>query len=163
MGIELIIALLTYFISRANGASNAEALGAAAIAGAGTYYVKNNTSWGQEYLGTLDGSYKVATDSSGNVIRDADGDEMYVPVGATNVQNGANGLTYDMDGTTKSNSLGDVTKVATVAGGVVAGSAAAGTIAENWPALLIGGTALWFIFFRRKEEKVIVQKGDKND
>lgn len=53
--LTIIMFLLSYFASRANGASAGKALVGASFAAAGTYYVTHETAWGKDNLGELDG------------------------------------------------------------------------------------------------------------
>lgn len=78
--LTIIMALLSFFISKKSGASNTKALLTAGLVGAGTYYVSHETDWGKANLGSLDG---VASSTTGSLaVLDADGK---LVVGATGV------------------------------------------------------------------------------
>lgn len=53
--LTILVALLSFFVSKKNGASNTKALVTAGLAGAGTYYVTHDTEWGKTNLGEYDG------------------------------------------------------------------------------------------------------------
>lgn len=76
----IIMMLLSYFLSKKSGASDTKALLTAGLVGAGTYYVANETEWGQENLNWFEGDNDVQTgtqtpvkDANGNIVRDANG------------------------------------------------------------------------------------------
>lgn len=59
--LTIIMALLSFFATKASGGSNTKALVAAGLAGAGTYYTTHNTDWGKANLGKFDGVTPVGT------------------------------------------------------------------------------------------------------
>lgn len=63
--LSIIMALLSFFVSKKSGASNTKAAITAGLVGAGTYYVSHETDWGRANLGDLDG---VVPDGDGVVI-----------------------------------------------------------------------------------------------
>lgn len=81
----LIMALLSFFVSKKNGASDSKAMLTAGLVGAGTYYVANETEWGQENLNWFsDDKQKPSvttttpiTDSSGQPVKDSNGNIVY--------------------------------------------------------------------------------------
>lgn len=81
----LILALLSFFTSKKSGASDSKALLTAGLVGAGTYYVANETEWGQENLDWFsDDKQKPSvtttvpvTNSSGQPVKDSNGNIVY--------------------------------------------------------------------------------------
>lgn len=76
--LSIILALLTFFISKRNGASNTKALLTAGLTGAGSYYVTHETDWGKANLGALDGVPVGGTEP----LKDANGNVIVSPTGA---------------------------------------------------------------------------------
>lgn len=68
--LTIIIALLSFFASKASGASNTKALLTAGLTGAASYYVTHETDWGKANLGSLDG---LDVPGTGPEQKDADG------------------------------------------------------------------------------------------
>lgn len=81
--LSIILALLGFFLSKRNGASNTKALLTAGLAGAGSYYVTHETDWGKANLGALDGVEQPLTepllDVNGNVITGPTGNPVVGP------------------------------------------------------------------------------------
>lgn len=68
--LTILMMLISYFTTKKKTNGNtAAALGAAALVGAGTYYVTHETEWGSENLGFLDG----VTDASGATVPNGTG------------------------------------------------------------------------------------------
>jgi len=85
--LSILLALLTFFTSKASGASNTKALVTAGLAGAGSYYVTHETDWGKANLGQLDGviitdasANSPIVDSNGNPVLDESGTTMVAPI-----------------------------------------------------------------------------------
>lgn len=123
--LTILMALLSFFGAKKNGASNTKALLTAGLVGAGSYYVTHNTDWGRANLGALDGVVPVGStpllDTAGNPAVDADGRPVYV-----------DGPTADGGAASSDTSMvGTVGKVLTSWGGTgtaaVLGTAAAAT------------------------------------
>ena len=53
--LSIIMAIISFFVSKKNGASTGASLAVAGLAGAGTYYASHNTDWGRENLLKYDG------------------------------------------------------------------------------------------------------------
>lgn len=90
MWAALIMALLSFFISKKSGASDTNAMITAGLAGAGTYYVATETEWGQENLNWFEDSTKSPTtsttpalDSEGNPVKDSNGNVVYKMIDGT--------------------------------------------------------------------------------
>jgi len=77
---ELIMAIISYFGAKKSGASNTTALAAAGLGAAAGYYVKNNTTWGADLAGKVNGLFSSGStpalgkdnlplkDAAGNVV-----------------------------------------------------------------------------------------------
>lgn len=131
--LTILTFLLSYFASRANGASAGKSLIAASLAGAGTYYVTHETEWGRENLGELDG----LGDATTTEVLDSNGQP---------IPNGAGGNVKTIVG-----GASDVLKSWGAAGtsGVIATTAAASGglfSSENAKYLIIGGGLLLLLF-----------------
>lgn len=77
--LTIIMALVSFFLSKKSGASNTKAALTAGLVGAGTYYVSHETDWGQANLGSLDG----VTPSTGDTTMTTDpatGTAIKIPV-----------------------------------------------------------------------------------
>lgn len=102
---SIIIALLTFFGSKKNGASNTKALLTAGLAGAGSYYVTHETEWGRANLGALDGvvpTGAVPLEGAGGAVVDANGNPVRVgvnPTGETSVAGEVGGVLKSWGGT----------------------------------------------------------------
>lgn len=90
MPFALIMALLTFFVSKKSGASDSKAMLAAGLAGAGSYYVATQTDWGQENLNWFESDAdktKATTvplvDAKGNPVTDASGNVLTKVVSST--------------------------------------------------------------------------------
>lgn len=100
--LSILMALISFFTTKKKTNGNtAAALGAAALVGAGTYYVTHETDWGSENLGFLDG----VTDSSGATVPTGTGNvpidgTVKVPSGTTQPATG--GFWDSLSGTLKS-------------------------------------------------------------
>lgn len=102
--LTILMALISYFTTKKKTNGNtAAALGAAALVGAGTYYVTHETEWGSENLGFLDG----VTDSTGATVTDGTGNvpssggtSVKVPTSTTQPATG--GFWDSLSGTLKS-------------------------------------------------------------
>lgn len=86
--LTIILALLSFFASKASGASNTKALLTAGLAGAGSYYVTHKTDWGKAKLGALDGVDTAGTgaalvNTNGDPVVDANGGVVKQVVGGT--------------------------------------------------------------------------------
>lgn len=149
--LSIIMALISFFITKKKTGSTTAALAAGAIAGVGTYTLTHYTDWGQANLGSLDGIAAPATltNPDGTVINDDAGNPIVVPAGSS--------VAKLPDGTYKVNANGTVSVVDSIADvlkswGGVGTAAVIGTTAvsaggsdkfEKWfPYLLIGGMAL---------------------
>jgi len=124
--------LLTYFASRASGASGTKSLITAGLAGAGTYYVTHETDWGQANLGDLDGVSTVVGD---DVVK-SDGTKVALPDGTA--------LKTVVGGTSDVLKSWGATGTASV---IATGAAASGGIfdSENLPYLLGAGVLLLLV------------------
>lgn len=122
MWITLILALISFFVSKKNGASTTEAALTAAAVGAGTYYVTTQTDWGKSTLGGINDSIADLTgtgyvdpkksaktytpeqvrplvDANGKSITDAAGNPLYEPiVGSTVPRNSDGSVKVEQDG-----------------------------------------------------------------
>lgn len=137
--LSIIMALLSFFISKKSGASNTKAAITAGLVGAGTYYVSHETDWGRANLGDLDG---VVTDGD-NVVIDAGDTPVTDADGKPIVTGGNAGGTSFMDVIRGWGATG----TATVIG---AGAAATGSgifSAKNAP-WLIGGALLLLVILK---------------
>lgn len=76
MWVSLILALISFFVSKKNGASSTEAALTAAAVGAGTYYVTTQTDWGKSTLGGINDSI---ADLTGTGYVDPAKDATYTP------------------------------------------------------------------------------------
>lgn len=124
--------LLSYFASRASGASGGKALLNAALAGASTYYVTHETAWGKENLGELDGlGAPTATEQL-----DADGRPIPNGAGGT-VKTVVDGASKVLTSWGASGTAGVLATTAAVSGGLFS--------SQNAKYLLIGGVALLFL------------------
>jgi len=89
MGWEIILSLLmaaiSFFTAKKAGATPAQAAAIAAAAGAGTYYVANNTDWGKSVISDIDKKWIEMTDPNGTVYTDVDG-PVYAPEGSVVVK-----------------------------------------------------------------------------
>lgn len=90
MWASLIIALLSFFMSKKSGASDTKAMLTAGLAGAGSYYIATETEWGQENLNWFEDSTKKPTtsttavvDSAGNPVKDSNGNVIYKMIDGT--------------------------------------------------------------------------------
>lgn len=147
--VSIIMALISFFLTKNKTGSTSKALAAGAIAGIGTYYVTHETDWGKANLGDLDG---VATsvplvDKNGTAVLDPQGNAIKLPAGTT--------VKYNADGTVAKNAGGfplivtttaDVLKswggtgtAAVIGTATVAGS---DTLRKYLPWVLIGGAFL---------------------
>lgn len=120
--LSIILALLSFFAAKANGASDTKALLTAGLVGAGSYYVTHETDWGKANLGDLDG------------------------LGTTTTTVGADGQTT----TSIINGTRDVLKSwgpTGTAGVIATGAAASGGVfsSSNLPLLLLGAGVLLVI------------------
>lgn len=131
--LTIIMALLSFFTAKKNGASNTKAALIAGAVGAGTYYVSHETEWGRENLGALDG-VDLSAGTKEPVIADGSTAE------GTKVVTGADGKPI-----TPSTGIMDVLKewgasgTATVVG---AAGATGALLTGNGKWLLIAGAAL---------------------
>lgn len=115
--LSIILALLAFFISKRNGASNTKALLTAGLTGAGSYYVTHETDWGAANLGALDGVEPMATvpilDTDGNVITGPTGTPVVGPAVGSAVTTTPTGATVPVSQGTGSgvvSTVGDVLK-----------------------------------------------------
>lgn len=137
--LTIITMLLSFFATKANGASNTKALVTAGLAGAGTYAITHETDWGKANLGSLDG----VDASTAGAARISSEDDQPVKDAAGNV------ITVPSDG--KGSVVADVLKswggVGSAAVLGVGATAAGGGIfsKENLPLLLGGGLILLFL------------------
>lgn len=90
MWASLIIALLSFFITKKSGSSDTSAMVTAGLAGAGSYYVATETEWGQENLSWFEDSTESPTtsataelDSEGNPVKDSNGNVVYKMIDGT--------------------------------------------------------------------------------
>lgn len=90
MWAALIIALLSFFVSKKSGSSDTNAMITAGLAGAGSYYVATETEWGQENLNWFEDSTEppttsttAALDSEGNPVKDSNGNVVYKMIDGT--------------------------------------------------------------------------------
>lgn len=127
--IPLLIAIISYFASKKSGAEDATALGVAAAAGIGSYYVATETEWGKGVISDLDGAWKNLIGEDEQPVLDSDGNPIRIPVGSTPVLDKDGNYTYD--------SFGNV---------VVKGIETTGKVLESWggagTAAVVGTTAL---------------------
>lgn len=91
--------LISYFISKKSGASDATAAMVAAGAGAATYYATTETAWGQNLVSTLDSKWESLMDD-GVQVKNTDGTNATAPTGAV--------VKKDADGNTMYSSSGSV-------------------------------------------------------
>lgn len=95
--LSLLMALISYFTTKKKTNGNtAAALGAAALVGAGTYYVTHETEWGSENLGFLDG----VTDATSATVSDGSGNVPSAVGGSVKVPTQQAGTTGFWDSTT---------------------------------------------------------------
>lgn len=85
--IPILIALISYFATKKSGADDSTALGVAAVAGAGSYYVATETDWGKGVISDLDAGWKNLIGDDGNPVLDAAGKPQRVPEGSVPVRN----------------------------------------------------------------------------
>lgn len=127
--IPIIIALISYFLSKKSGADDSTALGVAAAAGIGSYYVATETDWGKGVISDLDAGWSNLMGDDGNVVKNPSGVDVRVPTGSTPVK--------DKDGNYVFDSLGNI---------VTTGIKTTGGVLESWggtgTAAVIGTTAL---------------------
>lgn len=116
--IPLLIALISYFASKKSGADDSTALGVAAVAGAGSYYVATQTDWGKGVISDLDAGWKNLIGDDGNPVLDSAGKPQRIPDGSTPVKNA--------DGSYALDALGNV---------VTTGIKTTGQVLQSW-----GGT-----------------------
>jgi len=145
MGWDIILSLLmsaiSFFLSKKAGATPAQAAAIAAAAGAGTYYVANNTDWGKSTITALDEKWVAMTKPDGTVYTDVDG-TVYAPDGSV--------VEVNADGTPVLDAAGNiVTRLVTTTGDVLQSWGPAGTAAVIGTAALaadgIGKYVPWLI------------------
>lgn len=83
--LTIILALVSFFMSKKSGASNTKAALTAGLVGAGSYYVTHETDWGKANLGQFDGVVidgdEVVKDKDGNVVKDTAGNPIKTGAG----------------------------------------------------------------------------------
>lgn len=126
--LTILMSLLSFFVSKRNGASNTQALLTAGLAGAGTYYVTHETDWGKTNLGAFDGVI-----ASGTTPLKTEGGV------AVTKENGTTAATSGIDSTIGKllTSAGGTAAAATV-GGFTFGALLASPNAWKWVALAVG-------------------------
>lgn len=147
--VSIIMALISFFITKNKTGSTSKALAAGAIAGIGTYYVTHETDWGKANLGSLDGvvASTPLVDKNGAAVLDPQGNAIKLPAGTT--------VRYNPDGTVIKDAGGfpliisstaDVLKswggtgtAAVIGTATIAGSS---KLQKYLPWVLIGGIAL---------------------
>lgn len=136
--LTIILALLSFFVSKRSGASNTGALLTAGLVGGAAYYTSHSTDWGKANLGSLDGVPpldKPLLDSTGKVVTD--------PEGNTVMGNATGKLAATA--TTPSTGVFDVLKSwgATGTAAVIGTAAVVGTgsLTKYFPWLLAAGAA----------------------
>lgn len=85
--LPVIVAVLSFFLTKKSGGSTAQAAGVAALTGVATYAVQNNTEWGREHLSSLDKADMTSNptlverpklDAQGNKIPKVDGNGDFI-------------------------------------------------------------------------------------
>lgn len=147
--VSIIMALISFFITKNKTGSTSKALAAGAIAGIGTYYVTHETDWGKANLGSLDGvvASTPLVDKNGAAVLDPEGNAIKLPAGTT--------VRYNPDGTVIKDTGGfpliisstaDVLKSwgGTGTAAVIGTAAVAGSskLQKYLPWVLIGGIAI---------------------
>lgn len=145
--LPLVLALLSFLIARANGASVSEALGAAFLVGGVAYGVENYTNWGKENMGSIDGSWEYqGVDGNGNPI--------YVPPGGTvEWLDDGTAIVKDAAGGTQ---LGSVLTPATTSALLksLAGAAVASTIVDEPWFWAVAGLGVFLLLKRSGSNEV---------
>lgn len=140
--LSIILALLSYFISKKSGASDSKALLTAGLAGAGSYYVTHETDWGKANLGSLDG---VVT-GTGTTLKTGEGTEVTDPATGAVIK-----TAVPVPGTTTSSAGGTGVTDVLKSWGATGTAAVIGTTAlatnsdlQKWilPAAIFGGLLL---------------------
>lgn len=146
----IVVALISFFISKKSGASSAQAAAVGAAAGVGSYYVATETEWGKALFSNANGGeWVVAKDSAGNTITDDQGRTVYVPAGEKATVGADGKVAVASDGTWFTKTL-DTTKAVLTSWGGAGTAAVIGTTAvatssglqKYLPWLLIGGFTL---------------------
>lgn len=122
------MALLTFLLSKASGASTGTAAALGAAAGLGTYYVTHETEWGQENLKQWDGTDFGSAPATGIIKKET-------PSGPGAFEVATNGVADVLK------SWGGVGTAAVVATGAAATS---GSISKYFPWIL-GGLVLYAV------------------
>lgn len=126
--LSIIMAVLSFLITKKTTGSTAAAVAAGALAGVGTYYVTHETDWGKTNLGSLDGvtETRALLNDDGTPVLDAQGNAISIPAGSKVEKN--------VDGTVK------------VVGGVPSVTNGITDVLKSWgatgTAAVIGTTAL---------------------
>lgn len=99
--IEIFIMILSFILTKNKTGSTTKAAAAAAISGAGAYYVSHNTDWGKANIGDLNDSideFVGLKNADGSTVKDADGEDIKVPAGATVVRDAAGNVVMAANG-----------------------------------------------------------------
>lgn len=159
MWVSLIIALVSFFLSKKSGASTGQSAAIAAASGLGTYYVATETDWGKRTLGSVDAKIdgwinpttKETIASSdvqpltenGQPVLDADGAQVYEQKSKPAVKNSDGSwfgaLVSSAGGVLKS--WGGVGTAAVIG----AGSVASGSSLQKWMPWLLGGLGVYLL------------------
>lgn len=99
--VELFIMILSFILTKNKTGSTTKAAAAAAISGAGAYYVSHNTDWGKATIGNLNDSINEfigLKNADGSTVKDADGEEVKVPAGTTVLRDAAGNVVLAPNG-----------------------------------------------------------------
>lgn len=142
MWASLIMALISFLISKKSGKSTTQSAAIAAAAGLGTYYVATNTEWGKSTFGAFNDAIAGVTgtgyvDSSGKTVTgnitpvvDANGNPVYNAQGNPIFQQAGALVTLDANGKPVTNADGSITNaLITGTAGVLKSWGATGTAA----------------------------------
>lgn len=130
--VSIIVALLSFFLSKRSGASNTKAALIAGLAGAGSYYVTHNTDWGQASLVDLDG-----VPPEGGSVADVDGNPAVGDNGKPIVTGGNSNGTSFWDVLGRWGATGTAAVIGTT--GAVTGT---GIFSNKYVPWILGGVAL---------------------
>lgn len=142
MWTSIILAILTFFLSKEAGATTGQAALAGLAVGAGTYYVATETDWGKSTLGAIDTSINEALGIGGEKeqAKNADGTLM-VDAAGNPVYKIATAGTAASSATSGTGVFGTVGKVLADNSSVLTGVAVGATLTSSpwfWPAVAVG-------------------------
>lgn len=96
---SICVFILTFILAKKRTGSTSAALAAASLAGAGSYYVANNTEWGREHLLALDEAVGLTSTTQTKTVTLPNGTVATIPEGAEVVYNADGSVRVDANGT----------------------------------------------------------------